>query len=237
MTHSIATVSLNIKSDRGTWPYDIAATCFGKVRTPCDGGIMAQRRHPNLAYRQDGFIRITNRDELELLVACRGSIADREDVAFEEPGHHCSPQSTIRGYSAASAIERVIATGILPTPKTELPIVGTMVQTMEVGGKPPPARHYGVGLVMALEWDWFFRSWRVEVKFDQPTGGWYGYPILGTHTFPFDVHVIGSSDRPFSDMSPEEIKTLHEVRRQQFWREIDPASGLHDPSGTVRTHE
>jgi hypothetical protein len=82
-----------------------------------------------------------------------------------------------------------------------------------------------------------FRSWRVDVKFDQPTGGWCGYPILGTHTFPFDVHVIGSSDRPFSDMSPDEIKTLHEVRRQQFWREIDPASGLHDPSGIVKTHE
>jgi len=31
-------LGLNIKSDRGTWPYDIAATYFGKVRTPCDGG-------------------------------------------------------------------------------------------------------------------------------------------------------------------------------------------------------
>jgi hypothetical protein len=93
-----------------------------------------------------------------------------------------------------------------------------------------------VGVVTALEWDWIFRSWRVDVKFDQPTGGWCGYPILGTHTFPFDVHVIGNSDRPFSDMSPDEIKTLHEVRRQQFWREINPASGLHDPSGIVKPH-
>lgn len=27
-----------IKSGRGTWPIDSAATCFGKVRTPRDGG-------------------------------------------------------------------------------------------------------------------------------------------------------------------------------------------------------
>jgi hypothetical protein len=198
---------------------------------------MAKRRHPDLAYWQDGLIRITSHGELELLLACRGSVADREHVAFEESDHEGSPQSTIRDYTVASAINQVIAAGILPAPKTELPIVGTRVETMEVGGKPPPACRYGVGVVTALEWDWFFRSWRVEVKFDQPTGGWCGYPILGTHTFPFDVHVIGSSDRPFSDMSPDEIKTLHEVRRQQFWREIDPASGLQDPSGIVKTDE
>jgi hypothetical protein len=198
---------------------------------------MAKRRHQDLAYWRDGFIRITNDDELELLLACRGSIADCEDVAFEEPDHEGSPRSMVRGYSVASSIERVIAAGILPAPKTELPIVGTRVETMEVGGKPPPACRYGVGVVTALEWDRFFRSWRVDVNFDQPTGGWCGYPILGTHTFPFDVHVIGSSDRPFSDMSPDEIKTLHEVRRQQFWREIHPASGLHDPSGIVKNHE
>jgi hypothetical protein len=131
----------------------------------------------------------------------------------------------------------VIAAGILPAPKTELPIVGTRVETMEVGGKPPPACRYGVGIVKALEWDFVFRCWRVDVKFDQPTGGWCGYPILGTHTFQHCVHVIGSPDRPFSDMSLDEIKTLHEVRRQQFWREIDPATGLHDPSGIVKSHE
>jgi hypothetical protein len=197
---------------------------------------MAKRRHHDLAYWRDGSIRITNRDELEILLACRGSIADREDFVFVEPDHGGSPQSTDRGYSVASAIEQVIAAGILPAPKTGLPMVGTRVETMEVGGKPPPACRYGVGVVTALEWDCFFRSWRVDVKFDQPTGGWCGYPILGTHTFPFDVHVIGNSDRPFSDMSPDEIKTLHEVRRQQFWREINPASGLHDPSGIVKPH-
>lgn len=198
---------------------------------------MAKRRHQDLAYWRDGFIRISNSDELELLLACRGSIIDREDVIFAEPDDKGLLESTVPDYSVASAIERVIAAGILPAPKTRLPMVGTRVETMEVGGKPPSACRYGVGVVTALEWDWMFRSWRVDVKFDQPTGGWCGYPLLGTHTVPFDVHVIGNSDRPFSDMTPNEIKTLHEARRQQFWREIDPATGLHDPSGIVKPND
>ena len=197
---------------------------------------MAKRRHQDLAYWRDGFVRITNHDELELLLACRGSIIDSQYVTFTEPENEGSTRSTVRGYSAAAAIERVIATGILPAPKTDLPIIGTRVETMEVGGKPPPAHRYGVGVVTALEWDPFFRSWRVDVTFDQPTGGWCGYQILGTHTFPFDVHLIGSSERPFSDLSPDEITMLHEARRQQFWREIDPATGLHDPAGIVKPH-
>jgi hypothetical protein len=127
---------------------------------------MAKRRHQDLAYWRDEFIRITNDGELELLLACRGSIADREFVMFEEPDHEGSPRSTARGYSVASAIDRVIAAGILPAPRTELPIIGTRVKTMEVGGKPPPPCRYGVGVVTALEWDFVFHCWRVDVKFD-----------------------------------------------------------------------
>jgi hypothetical protein len=44
----VARVSINIKSDRGIWPYDIAATCFGKVRMPCDGGHMSEIRPPKM---------------------------------------------------------------------------------------------------------------------------------------------------------------------------------------------
>lgn len=198
---------------------------------------MAKRRHPDLAYWRGDFIRISNREELELVLECRGSMADREFVVFVEPDRDGSPQPMNHGYSAEWAIEQAIAAGVLPAPKTELPTVGARVETMAVGGKPPPACRYGVGVVTALEWDFIFRSWRVDVKFDQPTGGWCGYPTLGTSTFPLDVHVIGNSERPFSDMTPEEITTLHETRRQQFWREIDPASGLHDPSGSMQPRE
>ena len=198
---------------------------------------MAKRRHEDLGYWRDEVIMIRNRDELELLLACQGAVFDRECVVFAEPDYDYLPEPTTNDFSVASAIDQVVAAGILPAPKRLLPPVGTRVETMEVGGKPPPACRYGVGVVQTLEWDWIFRTWRVGVKFDQRTGGWCGYPILSTHTFPWDVRVIGSGDRPFSEMTPDQIEAFHEVRRQQFWREIDPASGLHDPSGIVKSHE
>jgi hypothetical protein len=41
------TISHNIKSDRGTWPDDVAATSrWATVRTPCDGGCMSRIRPP-----------------------------------------------------------------------------------------------------------------------------------------------------------------------------------------------
>ncbi len=46
--HLVTRVGINIKSDRGTWPYDIAATCFDKVRMPCDGGYMTKIRSPKM---------------------------------------------------------------------------------------------------------------------------------------------------------------------------------------------
>jgi hypothetical protein len=192
-----------------------------------------KNRPADLSYWLGEVIMISNHQELELLLACRSTASDREFVTFAEPHQNrLKGPSISNGYSVAWAIEQVVGAGILPAPKRPLPTVGSRVETMEVGGKPPPACRYGVGVVSALEWDWIFRSWRVEVKFDQPTGGWCGYPILGTHTFPLDVHLIGSGDRPFSDMTPDEIEVLHEVRRQQFWREIDPVSSLHDPRGS-----
>ena len=198
---------------------------------------MAKTRHEDLAYWRDEVIMIQNREELELLLTCRGAVFDRADVVFVEPDDVCRAEATTNDFSVASAIDQVIAAVILPAPNRPLPPVGARVETMELGGKPPPACHYGVGVVRSLEWDWIFRTWRVGVKFDQRTGGWCGYPILGTHTFAWTVHLIGSDETPFSEMTPGEIDALHEVRRQQFWREIDPACGLHDPSGIVKSHE
>ena len=37
-----------LKSDRGTWTFEVAATYVGKVRTPCDGGHMSQIRAPKV---------------------------------------------------------------------------------------------------------------------------------------------------------------------------------------------
>jgi hypothetical protein len=39
-------IGINIQSGRGTWPYDAAATCQGKVRTPRDGTNMATPEFP-----------------------------------------------------------------------------------------------------------------------------------------------------------------------------------------------
>jgi hypothetical protein len=96
-----------------------------------------------------------------------------------------------------------------------LPSVGDRVETVEVGGKPSPACRYGVGTVNEIWWDDVFNSWRVSVRFDSRTGGWCGYPILGTHTFPWLVHIIGGEERPFSDMAPDEIWALYLQRRQE----------------------
>jgi hypothetical protein len=47
-------VQINIQSDQGTWPIDIAATYFGKVRMPCDGGFMSDRTTKTCALFKPG---------------------------------------------------------------------------------------------------------------------------------------------------------------------------------------
>jgi hypothetical protein len=53
---------------------------------------------------------------------------------------------------------------------------------------------------------------------------------VGGKTFPHCVQLVGGPERPFSSMTPAEIEELHEQRRKEFWRNIDPATGLTDPS-------
>ena len=205
------------------------------VRTPCDGGIL-KKRHEDLAYWDNDVIKVQNFVELELLLDCRSPIFDREHVVFAESDKGATATSAA-GFSAIDAIGRLVAARILPAPTRILPEIGARVEAMELGGKPPPACRYGVGDVRALEWDSFFREWRVEVKYDQRTGGWYGYPILGTSAFCWQVHVIGSGETPFSDMTPDEIDALYQVRRLLYSRDIDPDCGLGDPPGIVPPHE
>jgi hypothetical protein len=97
---------------------------------------------------------------------------------------------------------------------TGLPAVRARVETIEVGGKPSPPGLYGIGTVESISWDRVFKTWRVNVRFDGRTGGWYGLPILGTMTFPWMAHVIGSDERAFSDMKPDEIWELYRQRRR-----------------------
>ena len=105
-----------------------------------------------------------------------------------------------------SAREQLCLESRLPYPNQELPPMGARVEAVAVGGKPSPSCRYGVGTVTGHEWDSMFRFWRVHVTYDNPAGGWYGSPILGTSTFPRLVHVIGAAGRPFSSMTPQEIE-------------------------------
>jgi len=98
--------------------------------------------------------------------------------------------------------------------------MGDRVEVMVVGGKPGPRSKYGVGVVTGFEWDSYFRTWRVVVKFDQPAGTYCGSPIQGSSTFPGNVHVVGAAERPFAGMTTTEILELHEVRRQELWHNI-----------------
>jgi hypothetical protein len=75
-------------------------------------------------------------------------------------------------------------------------------------------------VVTGIEWDSLFRTWRIAVKFDEPAGTYYGMPIQGSSTFPGNVHVVGTGERPFSSMTPIEIEEHHEVRRKELWRNI-----------------
>jgi hypothetical protein len=43
-------------------------------------------------------------------------------------------------------------------------------------------------------------------------------PILGTDTFSWMVHVVGSGERPFSTMTPREIEELYLVRQRASTR-------------------
>jgi hypothetical protein len=130
----------------------------------------------------------------------------------------------------AEALEQICAAGLLPRSRDKLPSFGTRVEAMVIGGKPVLRRKYGPGTVFHLSWDSVFRTWRVGVQFDETVGYWCGMPIKGVSAFPNQIHVTGSTERPFSEMTLPELDALHEERRQEFWRNVDRASGLSDPS-------
>lgn len=195
-----------------------------------------KKRHEDLAYWGRDFIKVQTLEELNLLLNCRGPIFDGERVVLAESDKG-TPAKAGSGFSATDAIDRLVAARVLPVPTRPLPGIGARVEAMALGGKPPPACRYGVGVVRALEWDSYFREWRIDVTYDRRTGGWYGYPILGTSAFWWQVHVIGSGETPFSEMTPDEIEALYQVRRLLYSRDIDPDCGLSDSPGIGPPHE
>jgi hypothetical protein len=61
-----------------------------------------------------------------------------------------------------------------------------------------------------------FGTWRVHVTFASPAGRYYGQPIKRASTFTWMIHVVGSGERPFSSMTPDEIEALYQEQALAF---------------------
>jgi hypothetical protein len=194
---------------------------------------MSRDRIAGLARNTGGVVQVGSPEELTQVLAFEGTDLSSEMIDFRSalwrPVQDVRERADIYRF-LTSATEQVCAAGILPGPREELAPFGTRVEVMRTGGKPPPHSRYGTGTVNSHSWDCVFRTWRVHVALDQPAGTYYGQPVKGIAAFPNTVQVVGGPERSFSSMTPTEIEALHEQRRQEFWRDIDPATGLTDPS-------
>jgi hypothetical protein len=186
-------------------------------------------RIPGLPRSHEGCVLVLNADHLSMLLSCPVTDLSSESVDFGGASWLGTDEKPTHQFLNA-AVRHVCSKGRLPRSRTELPAIGVRAEAMVVGGKPSPQKRYGTGTVTGLGWDSVFRCWRVNIRFDEQSGAFFGFPIMGTSTFPFCVHVVGGADRPFSSMTPTDIEELHETRRQEFWRDIDPLAGLTDPA-------
>ena len=165
----------------------------------------------------DGPIHVRSQHELDLVLAIPEPFGEHRSVSFgglrwDDDADGVVAETDVVPDGAHQVIDR----GLLPAPTHELPRLGARVETIEIGGRPSPACRYGVGTVTSVSWGHRSSTWRVRVEFDRCTGGWQGFPIYGTDTLVWMVHVIGSDERPFSDMTPTEIEDLYRSRQRQF---------------------
>lgn len=189
-----------------------------------------------LPFAEGGVVSVDTPEALDKVLAHSGQELLSLSIDFVAPGWREMDEGTrAKNFKfLGGALQHVCAAGLLPRSRDKLPSFGTRVEAMVIGGKPVLRRKYGTGTVSHLSWDSVFRTWRVGVQFDETVGYWCGMPIKGVSTFPNQIHVIGSPERPFSEMTLPELDALHEKRRQEFWRNVDPASGLSDPSLRAR---
>ncbi len=178
---------------------------------------MAYVRPDAWAHWKQGVITIRTRADLELLLTCRASIAPYESVYFGGLRWDDDADAVVAVSDfVADAARQVVAAGLLPAPVGVFADLGARVQTMEFGGRPSPQCRYGEGTVTSLSWSRAEQVWRVNVEFDKSTGGWQGFPVYSTSTFPWMVCVVGGGGRAFSEMSPEAIERLYHRRRARY---------------------
>jgi hypothetical protein len=166
-------------------------------------------------------IRVSTRNELADLREPGRDLSKEVLIRFDPRADDRVGPGALSPLETLTAIGQLVRAGLLPAPTRELPVPGDRVETIDVGGRPSSPSHYRTGRVTALEWDGVFCTWRVCVHFDT-SGRWQGIPILSTSTFPHLVHVIGRPERPFSEMTPDELRDLYEERIAELWAEPGP---------------
>lgn len=193
---------------------------------------ISQLDRGGLPFAEGGVVLVDTPEALDKILAHSGQDLSSVTIDFvERRWRELDAGTRAKTFKfLGEALEQVCAAGILPRSRDELPSFGTRVEAMVIGGKPVLRRKYGTGTVFKLGWDSVFRTWRVGVQFDETVGYWCGMPINGVSAFPNQIHVIGSTERPFSEMTLPELDALHEERRQEFWRNVDPATGMSDPA-------
>lgn len=168
---------------------------------------MSRAHLPGLTIQEDGTVEIRNQADLDELLACPVHDLSSEMVVIAD--RHWQDRGEVERTRMAAFLnstrQQIIGEGRLPRPRTELPSVGTRVESVVVSRSPGPRSRYGTGTVVGHDWMSMNGGWAVNTTFDQPAGLHFGMPINGTVCPPDFVHVLGGPGRAWSSMTPAEI--------------------------------
>lgn len=168
---------------------------------------MSREHLPGLTIQQDGTVLIRNQVDLDQVLACPIHDFSFEIVVLADHDwlDRDEEEQTIVAAFLNSARQQIIREGRLPQPRTELPSVGTRVESIVVSRSPGPSSRYGTGTVIGHDWMRNNGGWAVNTRFDEPAGTHFGQPIDGTVNPAALHHVIGGPGRAWSEMTPAEI--------------------------------
>lgn len=180
--------------------------------------MVSRSRYPDLVFDDGGCVVVRDTEGLARVLAHHGTDVSELDVDFSDPGWQEMPlwwRADLFQFLDQAIVE-VTRRGLLPARREPFPPMGAQGEALISGEKPRPSPRWRVGTLVGYSWDGVFRTWRVEVRFDSVAGSWCGSPIRGVSTWPDWVHVIGASDRAFSEMSSAEVDRLIAEPRSPF---------------------